>query len=427
MRASYWAPLAIVLAAGLTLAPGEAAAQFGGLGDRLRGTVEREVSNQLDNMVRDAVRCAIGDTGCAERARANGDTPVFEDADGNIVVDAEGNPITDAEEAQRSTEVPGSGIWRNYDFVPGSEVLYVLDLTDEPVGRIPARQIEYVSGNMEVVEVNGVKVIEFSSSSIFRVRLPEGLPDDFTVEFDFQAAALNMGMTMLTLTHDSENLRTYPHHYLDLYRSSGISRAAGQVSNLDPIRGITEQLIPFKLQVDGDPTAPDYAILYAGTDRAAQVPNADFGRSDHVEFRVLANSVSRAYLRGIVVAAHGDPLYDALMADGVYTTRGILFDVNSDRLRPESTPTLVELATMLERNGAMAIEIEGHTDSDGDDASNLDLSQRRAQAVVDYLTAQGISASRMTPIGKGESEPVADNATPAGKQENRRSVIRVRS
>jgi outer membrane protein OmpA-like peptidoglycan-associated protein len=368
----------------------------------------------------------MGDTRCAAEARANGQTPVFEDGDGNVVADANGNPITDAEAAQQSAEAPGSGVWRNYDFVPGSEVLYVLDLTNEPVGRIPARQIEYESGNMEVVERDGERMLEFSSTSVFRVPLPQELPDDFTLEFDFQAAFPNMGMDVLTITHNSTNLRSYPHHYLNLYRSSGIAFQAGQVSHLDPIARISEQLVSFKFQVDGEDGVPDYAILYAGTDRAAQIPNGNFGRANHIEFRVNANADRRAYLRGIVVAAHGDPLYDALMATGAYTTRGILFDVNSDRLRPESTPTLDELYTMLDRNGQLAIEIEGHTDADGEDAYNLELSQRRAAAVVAYLTGRGIAGARLTPVGKGESEPVADNTTAAGRQENRRSVIRVR-
>jgi OOP family OmpA-OmpF porin len=126
------------------------------------------------------------------------------------------------------------------------------------------------------------------------------------------------------------------------------------------------------------------------------------------------------------VAVHGDPLYEALIATGEYTTRGILFDVDSDRIRPESTPTLEELVSVLDRNRELAVEIEGHTDSDGEDAYNQSLSQRRAEAVVAYLTGRGIAGARLTPVGKGESEPVADNATAAGRQENRRSVVRVR-
>lgn len=424
MRATNWFPIVLLLALALPLTPGHASAQFGSLGDRLRNTVEDEVSDQLDNRTREAVRCAMGDARCADEARANGQTPVFEDEEGNVVAESAGGAPSGA--AGEPAEEPGSGIWRNYDFVPGSQVLYVLDLAAEPVGRIPARQIEYVSGNMEVVERDGERMLEISSTGVFRVPLPQELPDDFTLEFDFQAAFPNMGMTVLSMTHNSTNLRSYPHHYLDLYRSSGIAFQANQISNLDPIPRVSEELVSFKLQVDGDEGAPDYAILYAGSERAAQVPNANFGRADYIEFRINANSDRRAYIRGITVAVHGDPLYDALIANGEYTTRGILFDVDSDRLRPESTPTLEEIVSVLTRNGELAIEIEGHTDSDGDEAYNQSLSQRRAEAVVAYLTEQGIAPSRLSASGKGESEPIADNATPAGRQENRRSVIRVR-
>jgi OOP family OmpA-OmpF porin len=402
--------------------PAEGRAQIPGL-DRLRNTVENEVENQVNNMARDAVRCAMGDTRCADEARANGNTPVFEDANGNIITDADGNPITDPQAAQAATDDPGTGIWRNYDFVPGSEVLYAMDLTGEPVGRIPARQIEYLSGNFQVVELDGVKTLEFTDASIFRVPLPRNLPDDFTVEFEFQAAAPNVAMRVLTEGNEGLNLRTYEYHYLDLYRSSGIAAHADQLSSIDPVPGIAEHFVPFKLQVDGSPDAPDYAILYAGTDRA-QVPNADFGRASHVEFQVNANGNRHAYLRNIVVAAHGDPLYEALVVNhSEFTTRGILYDVNSARIRPESTPTLQELATTLEQNADLAVIIEGHTDSDGDEDYNQDLSQRRAESVVAYLTSQGIDGSRLQARGMGESQPVADNSTEAGRQQNRRVVI----
>lgn len=415
--------LLLALFGGLALLPVQAQAQFGGLGDRLRNTVEREVSDQVDDMVRDAVRCAMGDTRCAAEARANGNTPVFEDENGNIVTDSDGNPVTDAEAAVQATEEPGTGIWRNYDFVPGSEVLYSLDLRDEPVGRIPASQTEFMSGNYQIIELDGVKTLEFSDASILRIPLPRTLPDDFTVEFEFQAAYPNMGMRLLTVGNEGGNLRSYEHHYLDLYRSSGIALQAGQVSSLNPVPNIDSELIPFKLQVDGSPDAPDYVILYVGNERAAQVPNADFGRASHLEIHVNANADRRAYLRNIVVAAHGDPLYDALVNTGEFTTRGILFDVDSDRIRPESTPTLQELTSTLERNAELSVLIEGHTDSDGDETYNQELSQRRAEAVVSYLAGQGIDASRLSARGAGEGEPVADNATSTGRQQNRRVVI----
>lgn len=401
-------------------------AQLGRLGDRVRRTIEDEVTDAVDDAVRNAVRCVLGDVDCAERARREGKTPVFEDADGEIIVDDEGQPITDPEDAARAAEAPGSGVWRNYDFVPGSEVIYALDLTDEPVGRIPARQIEYRSGNMQVVERDGRKVLEFSSASTFYVPLPRELPDDFTVEFEFQAAAPNTGMTFLTGTFDGSNLAGYPHHYLDLWQNSGIARARETISSQDGLWHIATELVPFKFQVDGSADGPDYAILYAGTDRVAQIPNGDFARGPMLEVRIPANDSRRAYLADLVVAIHGDPLYDALTDTGAFTTRGILFDFDSDRIRPESTPTLQQILSTLEDHGDLALTIEGHTDSSGEEDYNQSLSARRAQAVVAWLVGEGIDGGRLDAVGKGETEPAADNASEAGRQQNRRVVLKAR-
>ncbi|MCC7134559.1 MAG: OmpA family protein, partial [Gemmatimonadales bacterium] len=96
----------------------------------------------------------------------------------------------------------------------------------------------------------------------------------------------------------------------------------------------------------------------------------------------------------------------------------------SDRLRPESTRVLTDLVEALRRADSLAVTIEGHTDAQGDDAYNLKLSERRAAAVVKYLTDQGIAANRLRSVGKGETEPVASNDTAEGRKENRRVVIR---
>jgi len=95
--------------------------------------------------------------------------------------------------------------------------------------------------------------------------------------------------------------------------------------------------------------------------------------------------------------------------------------VNSDRIRGESYGTLKEIATVLKENATVRVRIVGHTDADGDDAANLDLSQRRAAAVKAVLTSEfGIDAARMETDGRGETEPAAGNDTPAGKAANRR-------
>lgn len=113
---------------------------------------------------------------------------------------------------------------------------------------------------------------------------------------------------------------------------------------------------------------------------------------------------------------------DALVADlnDLFQLDQVQFDVNSATIRAESTATLDSAAELLLANTDAGVTIEGHTDSDGDAALNSALSQDRAQAVLDYLVDAGVDASRLTAAGFGESEPIAENDTPQGRQENRR-------
>ncbi len=101
----------------------------------------------------------------------------------------------------------------------------------------------------------------------------------------------------------------------------------------------------------------------------------------------------------------------------------ILFDFDSADLRADAERTLAELAQVLVAYAPRPARVEGHTDSIASDAYNLGLSERRAAAVVQWLAAHGVAANRLQSAGLGESKPVADNATAAGRQENRRVEV----
>ncbi len=110
-----------------------------------------------------------------------------------------------------------------------------------------------------------------------------------------------------------------------------------------------------------------------------------------------------------------------IMADGRYVTHGILFDTNSDRLKPESAAVIKSIAAGLQTNAALNLRIEGHTDSSGDAALNLDLSRRRAEAVKQVLVAQfQVDAARLSTDGLGATKPLESNDTPQGRAQNRR-------
>jgi outer membrane protein OmpA-like peptidoglycan-associated protein len=110
-----------------------------------------------------------------------------------------------------------------------------------------------------------------------------------------------------------------------------------------------------------------------------------------------------------------------LLTEGKIVSYGIYFNVNSDKVKPESYGTLKEIAQVLTENPTVRIKIVGHTDGDGDAAKNLDLSKRRAASVKSELVNTfTISAARIETDGKGETAPIAGNDTPANKAQNRR-------
>ncbi len=101
----------------------------------------------------------------------------------------------------------------------------------------------------------------------------------------------------------------------------------------------------------------------------------------------------------------------------------ITFATNSSDLSPQFFNVLTSVSKVMKEFDKTVVEVAGHTDSDGSDAYNQSLSERRARSVSSYLQSQGISGQRMITVGMGESMPVADNSTPEGKQANRRVEI----
>ncbi len=114
-----------------------------------------------------------------------------------------------------------------------------------------------------------------------------------------------------------------------------------------------------------------------------------------------------------------------LKKDAHFVLEHIHYDVNKATLRPESIEELERVTDILQNNPSLVVSIEGHTDSDATDAYNLDLSDRRAASVVNYLTEAEIESSRLLYEGFGERRPVAPNDSPENKQLNRRTELRV--
>jgi OOP family OmpA-OmpF porin len=120
-----------------------------------------------------------------------------------------------------------------------------------------------------------------------------------------------------------------------------------------------------------------------------------------------------------------DPKPPSCPAPPSIVLEGVHFKTNSDTIEPSSYPVLDKVVTVLDALGQLTIQIEGHTDSQGDPVYNKDLSRRRAVAVVAYLVGKGIAAARLAAFGFGEEQPLADNATADGRAQNRRVAFSV--
>lgn len=411
----------LLAAAALLLLPNPLDAQIGG---RLRQQVQDRVNRQVDAAVDrtlDRVECALTDQRCIEQAEAQGKQVKVTDASGNEVVGG-------AAAALR----PGQGAWANYDFVPGERVLFAEDFARDRIGNFPQR-LEFIHGNMEVVEWEGRRWLQATSKSAFAVNLPETLPARFTVEFDITVPW--NGMTVhfaerdfnehflfngsfnhpfVVLMESEVGLRTRPHQggaVVETPRSLGVSVAHG-----NPVR--------MRIHADGR-----YVKVYMNEKRVANVPNAELPRGNRIFIEMtgwpLAESRSHeqtpTLISDITINAGGRTLYDALVADGRVATQGILFDTGSDRIRPESTPTLREIGDMLKQESSLRLTIEGHTDNTGNAATNQTLSEQRAAAVKAFLVSTyGIDAGRLETTGFGPSRPASPNDTAEGRQNNRR-------
>jgi outer membrane protein OmpA-like peptidoglycan-associated protein len=138
-------------------------------------------------------------------------------------------------------------------------------------------------------------------------------------------------------------------------------------------------------------------------------------------FQLFRGASCSSYVTNIKITSASPDMRSKLLTEGKLVSYGIYFDVNKDVVKPESYGTLKGIADVLKENPDVRVKIVGHTDSDGADAANLDLSKRRGSAVKNELVKTfGIDASRLESDGLGETKPVAPNDTPSNKALNRR-------
>lgn len=319
-----------------------------------------------------------------------------------------------------------------FDFVPGERVLFADDLSADPLGDFPARW--NTSGSGEIVTLSGQsgKWLKIPDNTVTFPETNMVLPENFTIEFDllYPAGSTRPPVTFGFAENSNPvknklNTKKILYFRIDNARNLlGISHNSysGHEDNKEyPVNNMADKNIRVSISV-----SKARIRLYMGQDKIFDLPRAFDPATLRNNFHFRAAQISPAakqpfYIANLRIAEGGSDLRSKLLAEGKVSTTGILFDVNAASIKPQSYGIIHEVATAMQENATMRLKIIGHTDNDGPDKSNLDLSQRRAEAVKKALKEQyGIDAGRLESEGKGESQPVADNNSAAAKAKNRR-------
>lgn len=320
-------------------------------------------------------------------------------------------------------------IWENYDFVPGSKVIYFTDFSDDIVGNF-ARRLKYKSGPVEVVERDGVKMLRATGDANILIPLGRKLPQRFTLEIDVIAPSVYCCLYGVMSFEGGGYQDRGPLSANPFWAPVG-GGISGGGQNL-PMSSVS---IPEAMQpaLRGNITHvrvlmdSAYFKMYSNERRLYSIPELAFKRDSVIRVYLQGGEEDgrAVYITSIRVAeSETSVLYDALAAKGRWATQGILFATGKADLQPESRPVLKEIAATLKAHPDLKILIEGHTDNVGAAASNLTLSDARAAAVKTALVADfGADAARITTKGLGDTKPAAPNTTAEGRAQNRRVEV----
>jgi outer membrane protein OmpA-like peptidoglycan-associated protein len=355
-------------------------------------------------------------------------------SDTNQVSQIQSNPDTTFNTINK--EQPSLQTYSKFDFVPGEKVIFFDDFSQDNIGDFPT--LWNTNGSAEIVTTNlfpGRWMKFVSRESIWTDELLN-LPDNYTIEFDLipikgenqQMAGYHVRLLQ------SINAKAFDHGSVPgkagfLFKCEYFGRPSYS-TYINGTEGEGLALSGYKEDKQFyQKEDQKYHIsiwvqkarvrLYQNQNKIIDLPKAfpiATVKLDRIRFEDGAALVSN-----IRIAVGNPDMRSKLITEGKLVSYGIYFDINSDQVKPESYGTIRGIADVLIENTNVKIKIVGHTDADGNDAANLDLSKRRALAVKNELVKTfGIDASRIETDGKGEVQPVAANDTPSNKALNRR-------
>jgi OOP family OmpA-OmpF porin len=408
------------------------------IGDRAKAKMEQKIDQKVDKSIDDAVDGKKK----TKKGKKDDKSGSQEGADGSSV----DGGIADGPASGTSASLKS---YSKFDFVPGDKVITVEDFMQDAVGDFPAKWNTNSSGEVVTVEGQQGHWLMLQKKGRFIPEFIKNLPENFTMQFDLvcndKFDFYSDALSLLFLTGDNSN-KAFEYSFIALEKRSGVKisfhpTSAGKNGGMGHIvtyengaEVIKNDISTKTFDSHAGKTKVKVSIwrqkqrirVYLNEEKIFDLPRAFAADKKYntAMFELWSNmhkENDRFLINNISLAVGAPDTRSKLITEGKFVTSGILFDVNSDRIKAESYGVLKDIANVLTENATVRVKVIGHTDADGDDKSNLDLSKRRAEAVKNSLSKEfGIDAARMETDGKGESQPADKNETSVGKANNRR-------
>ena len=400
-----------------TLLTSSSLAQFGNILDRANNAATNRANQKIDQGINKGLDKAEegvkneskkSPNGTSQAPTANPDDQPAKTSSGT------GIPSSDALVSMRS--------YANYDFVPGNKVIFEDDFHTDQDGEF-AEHWDLLGGQAILNKVGDALAMKITDGNYGKVtplmKEKAYLPKEFTLEYDYYQTPGAYGLLFwfenaeggdvikcqadrdgaATTYMVNEELRTLGGTMPEELKSDKFNNRWHHVAFILKGRSI-------KLYID------QFRVLNVPQNTAAPI---------RVVFGGIASQDEPLIFKNVRLAEGGGAnLIGQKFGEGKYISHGINFDYSKATIKPESMGEISAIYKFLSENAGSKFEVGGYTDSDGSDASNLALSQKRAEAVKTQLVSMGVDASRLTAKGYGKTTPIADNATFEGKVQNRR-------
>ena len=333
----------------------------------------------------------------------------------------EGGPIL----TKGTSEKKAKDIWmKRYDFKPGKDIIFFDDFENDELGEIP-RKWKYNKGLMEVVTIDNAHHNVLSGDLGYgHPNWDEGfvLPEAYTIEFDVYMSDPNADVK--GYGSYGYNLYLYDEYYRHKLATLDVSHASinlhGKINGKVPdltAADLANSWNHISISVNGNSIKAyfnEYRVFNTRLDSDAQPVLFTLWNCCQTTDKPVF------LLDNFKVSAGAHPRYKEEILEGRIVTNNIHFESGSAKIIARSYAEVKRIADVMKTHPDATFNIEGHTDSVGDDAFNLELSENRADSVKKALIDMGIDASRLNSEGFGEAIPIEDNETPEGRAMNRR-------